>query len=92
MAKRWSSTEASSRSCEGVELPKLTLLGAGSAEFTRNGHPDVSGTSTAAIDLHDIDRDRLTMAEAITADKIRAARSPGGSRPCGDGALTGCLT
>jgi hypothetical protein len=26
----------------------------------------------------------------ITADKIRAARSPGGSRPCGDGALTGC--
>jgi alpha-galactosidase len=49
-------------------MPKITLIGAGSVEFTKNLLADIFSFSELAdvrIALHDIDADRLATAEAI---------------------------
>jgi alpha-galactosidase len=50
-------------------MPKVTLIGAGSVEFTKNLLADIlsfaelQGTTTVA--LHDIDPERLATADAV---------------------------
>ncbi len=55
--------------------PRITLIGAGSVEFTRILLADLSDfpeLAEATIVLHDIDPERLATAEQIAADTLRS--------------------
>ncbi|TMJ96280.1 MAG: alpha-glucosidase/alpha-galactosidase, partial [Actinobacteria bacterium] len=51
-------------------MAKITFIGAGSVEFTKNVLADIltfPELSTATISLHDVDPDRLATAEAMAS-------------------------